>query len=78
MRTHVRSIALERWGDPGNTGEWGRYPAGMEVTRTTTFEGLTIPSAGRFGWFFGTERWPEGEFFQFRLTNFRLVGPIGS
>ena len=77
-QAHVRSVAFDRWGDPDETGEWGRYPAGMDVTLTSTFGGLTIPSAGRFGWFFGTERWPEGEFFQFRLTNFRLVGPIGS
>ena len=61
-QAHVRSIAFDRWGDPGGTGEWGRYPAGMDVTLTSTFGGLTIPSAGRFGWFFGTVRWPEGEF----------------
>jgi hypothetical protein len=77
-RGQVQSIAFDRWGDPDEAGTWGRYPAGMEVTRTSTFEGLTIPSAGRFGWFFGTERWPEGEFFRFQLTDFRLVGPNGS
>ncbi|HEX9314569.1 MAG TPA: DUF6544 family protein [Actinomycetota bacterium] len=77
-QANVRSVAFDRWGDPGETGEWAWYPAGMDVTRTTTFEGLTIPSAGRFGWFFGTERWPEGEFFRFHLTDFRLVGSVGA
>ena len=68
-QARVRSIAFDRWGDPDGTGAWGQYPAGMDVTRTSTSEGLTIPSAGRFGWFFGTQRWPEGEFFQFRLLS---------
>ena len=48
-------------------------PAGLEVTRTWTFDGLTIPSAGSFGWCFGTDRWPAGEFFRFELTRFQLV-----
>ena len=68
-QAHVRSIVFDRWGDPDGTGAWGWHPAGMEVTRTTTFGGLTIPSAGRFGWCFGTQRWPEGEFFQFQLLS---------
>jgi hypothetical protein len=74
-QAHLRSMTFDRWGDPAGTGNWGWHPAGFEVTRTTTFGGLTIPSAGRFGWFFGTGRWPEGEFFRFRLTDLRLVRP---
>ena len=76
-QAHLRSMTFDRWGDPAGTGDWGWYPAGFEVTGTATFGGLTIPSAGRFGWFFGTEKWPEGEFFRFRLTALRLVGPPG-
>ena len=38
------------------------------MTGYRTFSGLTVPSAGRIGWFFGTDRWSEGEFFRFQLT----------
>ena len=38
-----------------------------------SFGGVTIPSAGRVGWFFGTDRWPGGEFFRFEITDLRLV-----
>ena len=72
-RARVRSVAFDRWGDPDSSGKWGLYPAGLEVTGTSTFQGLTIPSAGSFGWFFGTDRWPVGEFFRFELTGFHLV-----
>jgi hypothetical protein len=74
----VRSAAFDRWGDPAGTGEWGLYPTGFEVSDTSSFGGLTVPSAGRFGWFFGTPAWPEGEFFRFRLTAVRPVGTAGA
>jgi len=32
-----------------------------------------FPSAGWVGWFFGTERWDQGEFFRYHLTDVRLV-----
>jgi hypothetical protein len=38
------------------------------------FDGLTIPSAGRVGWFFGTDRWPASEFFRYQITDLHLVG----
>jgi hypothetical protein len=38
------------------------------VTGYRTFGGLTVPSAGRIGWFFGTDCWREGKFFRFQLT----------
>lgn len=70
----VRSVLLDRWGDPDNTGQWGLHPFGGEITEHATFNGVTVPCAGRIGWFYGTDRWSTGEFFRFRLTNLRLVG----
>jgi hypothetical protein len=46
---------------------------GGDVTAHSTFEGLTIPSAGTFGWFYGTDRWPDGEFFRYQITDLTLV-----
>jgi hypothetical protein len=46
---------------------------GGQITAHATFNGLTIPSAGRFGWYFGTNRWSQGEFFRYRITELRLA-----
>lgn len=43
----VRSIHLDRWGDPENAGSFGWYPFGVEYTSHRTFDGLTIPNRGR-------------------------------
>ena len=74
----VRSVALDRWGDPDSTGTFGVHRFGHELTRYSTFDGVTIPSAGRGGWFYGTDRWSEGEFFRYQFTDFHLVAPASS
>jgi hypothetical protein len=70
----VRSVVFDRWGDPDKTRTWGLHPFGFEVSGYSTFEGVTIPSAGRAGWFYGTDRWNEGEFFRSEITDYHLVG----
>jgi hypothetical protein len=65
----IRSVVFDRWGDPDRSGVWGLHPFGGEMTGYRTFSGLTVPSAGRIGWFYGTDRWREGEFFRFQLTD---------
>jgi hypothetical protein len=65
----VVSLAFDRWGDPGGDGAFGWHRFGGEVTGYASFGGLTIPSAGRLGWFWGTDRWDEGEFFRHRITD---------
>lgn len=67
------SMVFDRWGDPWQTGTWGRHPFGGEVTAHGTFDGLTIPSAGRFGWCYGTDRWSEGEFFRYQITKLQPI-----
>jgi len=69
----IRSLVVDRWGDPDNTGNWGLHPFELEVTACTTFDGVTIPQAGRVGWFWGTDRWSEGEFFRYEITQMELV-----
>ena len=69
----VRSVVFDRWDDPDNTGTWGHHPSGFEVTGFSTFDGVTIPSARRAGWFYGTDRWDEGEFFRAEITDYHLV-----
>jgi Family of unknown function (DUF6544) len=69
----VLSAVLNRWGDPDNTGAHAYHPFGFEATGYTTFDGVTLPSAGRGGWFFGTDRWGDGEFMRYEIIDYRLV-----
>jgi uncharacterized protein DUF6544 len=73
----IVSFVFDRWGDPDGNGAFGRHPFGGEVAGHRTFDGVTIPSAGRVGWFFGTDRWPAGEFFRYRITDLELVTAAG-
>lgn len=73
----IASFVFDRWGDPDGSGTFGWYPFGGEVTGYRTFGGVSVPSAGRAGWFFGTDRWPGGEFFRYRITDLRLVVAAG-
>jgi hypothetical protein len=70
----VLSTCFDRWGDPEGGGSWGTYAFGGEMTAWQTFDGITIPSAGRLGWFYGSDRWEDsGEFFRFEITSLRLI-----
>jgi hypothetical protein len=64
---------FQRWGDPDRTGTFGLHPCGGEVTAYATFGGVSVPAAGRAGWFYGTDRRAEGEFFRYQLTSMELV-----
>jgi hypothetical protein len=70
----IRSMTSARWGDPDGTGNHRLLPTGLEVTGYATFDGVTVPSGGRYGWFYGSDRWSEGEFFRFEITGLQLVG----
>lgn len=74
----LRWVAFDRWGDPDGTGAWAFRPFGGSVSNYRTFDGLTIPAAGRIGWHYGTDRWAEGEFFRYRITGMDLLGRPGS
>jgi hypothetical protein len=69
----VRSLLFERWGDPCNNGTFGLYPFGGDMTNHETFGGLTVPSAGSVGWFYGSDRWGEGEFFRYRIVELEAL-----
>jgi hypothetical protein len=69
----IRSIAFDRWGDPEQTGSWKWQTFGGEITGYRCFAGLTIPSAGRLGWHFGTDGWAAGEFFRYDITAMEVV-----
>ncbi|MFL6072218.1 MAG: DUF6544 family protein [Mycobacteriales bacterium] len=59
----LRWVSLSRWGNP--PGEpFGRYPFGVRVDAEAAFDGVTIPSVVRAGWWWDTPRWARGEFYR--------------
>jgi hypothetical protein len=69
----LRSVTFDRVGDPDGVGEFALLPFGLEVTEHGTFDGLTIPTSGEVGWHHGTDRWDEGRFFRYTISDLRLV-----
>lgn len=60
-------VLMQRWGNPGRA-PFGRYPFGVTIEGEQTFAGVTIGSALRAGWWWGTDRQSEGEFFRAQIT----------
>lgn len=69
----LRSLTFDRWRAAEGDDPAGTYPFGGDFTEHRSFHGLTIPSEGRFGWFYGTDRWSEGEFFRYEITELRTL-----
>ncbi len=61
-------VLLQRWSDAGGA-PFGYQPFGVTVEAERTFAGITIPSTVRAGWWWGTDRQDEGEFFRARITD---------
>jgi hypothetical protein len=57
---------MERWGNPGSR-EFAMHQFGASVDAATSVEGITIASAGSVGWWWGTERHRDGEFFRYTV-----------
>jgi hypothetical protein len=61
-------VVMQRWGNP-NGEPFGRYPFGVAVEAEKTFAGVTIGSQLCAGWWWGTDRQAEGEFFRATITD---------
>jgi hypothetical protein len=64
----LREFRMLRWGNPDRSG-YARYPFGGVVEAERTFAGVTIASSIRAGWWWGTDRQDEGEFFRAEITD---------
>jgi hypothetical protein len=64
----LSEIVVNRWGNPGG-GPFRRCPFGVSVEAEEDFGGVTIPSLFSAGWWWGTGRQAEGEFFRARITH---------
>ena len=63
-----QTVSMQRWANP-NGEPYGYYPFGGIIDDEATFGGITIPSAVRVGYWLGTERWNDGEFFRAWITD---------
>ena len=61
-------VMVNRWGNPGGR-PFRRCPFGVSVQAETDFGGVTIPSQFTAGWWRGTGRQAEGEFFRAHITH---------
>jgi hypothetical protein len=60
----LAQVKLSRWGNPEG-GAFHPVDFGVLVEASSTFEGYTIPTQIRAGWFLGSDRFAsEGEFFR--------------
>jgi hypothetical protein len=58
---------MDRWGNPGGA-PFGRQRFGVAFEEELTSAGVTIGAVLRAGWWWGTDRQAEGEFFRARIT----------
>lgn len=61
------AVQLDRWGNPSGQ-PFGRYPFGVTLLSERAFDGITIPTTLTAGWWHGTDRQGEGEFFRATVT----------
>jgi hypothetical protein len=64
----LREFGMQRWGNPDGGG-YRRCPFGGIVEAQRTFAGVTIASRVRAGWWWGTDRQDDGEFFRAEITH---------
>lgn len=64
----LREAILQRWGNPDGV-PFGRYPFGVAVEEEAAFSGVRVPAVLRAGWWWGTDRQDEGEFFRARIDD---------
>jgi hypothetical protein len=66
---HVRSGHVDRWSDPHGSGTFEWVPFGVEAGESRAFPcGITMPADGTGGWFHGTNRWPDGQFMRYSIS----------
>jgi hypothetical protein len=68
----LREVTLDRWGDVG-VDRFQRIPYGFTVEDEGTFDGVTIPTRIRGGWWYGTDRYDPSAAAAFTVTAARFA-----
>ena len=69
-----REFTLDRWGDVGVPAPT-LLPYGFAVEEEATFEGVTIPTRLRGGWWYGTDRFDPATAATFTVQSATFAGP---
>jgi len=57
------AVTVQRWGLPPEARKYGYFAFGGAIDEVGTFDGLTVPTRLRIGWYAGTEQFEtDGEF----------------
>jgi hypothetical protein len=64
----LRGAVIQRWGNPDGL-PYARYPFGISVESERAFNGITIPTRIRAGWWWQTDKQADGEFFRATITD---------
>ena len=67
----LRSVSLPRWGDPDG-GPHAEHVFGVSMDGSIEVSGQLVPRQLRAGWWFGTDRFAEGEFFRASIDHVEL------
>lgn len=71
----------DRWAGEHGVLDWkiaGLFTVAHEEGSDVARSAQGRAAAGSAGWFHGTDRWPEGEFFRCQISALVAVGPITS
>lgn len=68
----LRSVALPRWGNP-DKGPHREHVFGVLLDGERDVGGQRLPAGLRAGWWLGSDRWDEGEFFRCSIDAAELV-----
>ena len=63
----LKQVYMQRWGNPGNSKKWEYLTFGVNIEKEMKRKGVVIPAKGNAGWWFGTEKYDDGEFFRFEV-----------
>jgi hypothetical protein len=65
----LRGVAMQRWGDQTEDRRFALIPFGGDVEDERRFGDYTIPTKVRVGWWYGTAKFPEHEFFRATIVS---------
>jgi hypothetical protein len=67
----LRTVTLPRWGNPDKKPHH-EHVFGVEMSNERSFGGYLIPATLRAGWWYGSDRWSDGEFYRAELRHAQL------